>query len=203
MEPADRPFLLAHHLGGFSRRQAGEEAQCDGVSLFVRQRRERGRDFVEFLARDRDLVWACIGAGLVTGRLEVDVVVPRPDVIDDRVPGQPEEPAPERDAPRLVARQGFQGLDEDELRQVLRVRRAVDAAGDIAGDRQVVVIEQESERPGITLSCLLNQPLDRGLVEGHNERPPTALGVVAIGTTTESSPRRKVSRSKPAADATR
>ena len=57
-----------------------------------------------------------------TDRVEVGVLVAGPDEIDDRVPGQPEQPAPERDAPRLVARQRFQGLDEDELRQVLRVR---------------------------------------------------------------------------------
>src|SRR5688500_4874846 len=108
-------------------------------------------------------------------RIEIGMVMASPNVIDDRVPGQPEEPAPERDAPRLVARQGLQGLDEDELRQVLRVRRALDAAGDVAMDRQVVVVEQESEGPRVPRTGLSNQPLDSGLVERHNERPAATL----------------------------
>ena len=41
LEPANRPFLLAHHLRRLAGGQAGEEAQRDGVSLFVGQRRER------------------------------------------------------------------------------------------------------------------------------------------------------------------
>ena len=89
------------------------------------------------------------------------MIVASPYVIDDRIPGQPEQPAPERDAPRLIARERFQGLDEDELRQVLRVRRAVDAAGDVAIDRQVVMVEQEAERPGVPRPGLQDEPFDR------------------------------------------
>ena len=149
-----------------------------------------------------DIVGPGVMACVADGRVQIGMIVAGAYVVDDGVPGQPEEPAPEWDAPRFVPRQGFQGLDEDELRQVLRVRRAMDAAGDVAIDRQVVVIEQKSERPGVPRSRLLYQPLDRGLVETHNERPATALGVVAIGTTTELPPRRKVSVSNPASDAT-
>ena len=89
-----------------------------------------------------------LAAGSIGRRGEVGVLVARPDVVDDRVPGQPEQPAPERDAPRLVARERLQGLDEDELRQVLRVARAVDAAGDVAIDRPVIVVEQAPEGLG-------------------------------------------------------
>ena len=77
--------------------------------------------------------------------VEGDVLPARPDVIDDDIPGQPEQPAPEGDAPRLIARQRLQGLDEDELRQVLRVARAADAGGDVAIDRPVEVVEQGPE----------------------------------------------------------
>ena len=71
----------------------------------------------------------------------------------------------------FVARQGFQGLDEDQLRQVLRVARAADAAGDVAIDRQVEVVEQSTEGPRVPRLGLVHQPLDRGVVEAHNERP--------------------------------
>src|SRR5688500_16104770 len=109
-------------------------------------------------------------------RIEIGMVMASPNVIDDRVPGQPEEPAPERDAPRLVARQSLQGLDEDELRQVFRIRRAVDTAGDIAVDREVEVVEQATEGPGVPVPSFPHQPLDRGIVEDHNESGGAALG---------------------------
>ena len=139
---------------------------------------DQGRpDRVDLLAGDRQLVRPGIGAGPVDRLGEVGVLVARPDEVDDGVPCQAEQPAPERDAPRLVARQGFQGLDEDQLRQVLRVARAANAAGDVSIDRQVVVVEQATEGPGIPRLGLPHQPLDRGVVEGHNERPGVALGL--------------------------
>src|SRR5688500_5314710 len=136
-------------------------------------------------------------------RIEIGMVMASPNVIDDRVPGQPEEPAPERDAPRLVARQGLQGLDEDELRQVLRVRRAMDAAGDVAIDRQVEVVEQEPECPRVPRAGLAHQPLDGVVVDGHNERPAITLGAAASpnSTSMRSPPRRKASEENPAATA--
>jgi len=92
------------------------------------------------------------------------MVPSRPALIDDRVPGQPEQPAPERDAPRLVARQRFQGLDEDELRQVLRVTRAVDAAGDEAMNRPGVRIKDAPEGLAVTRLGLLDEPIERFVV---------------------------------------
>ena len=65
-----------------------------------------------------------------------------------------------------VARQRFQGLDEDQLRQVLRVARAADAAGNEAIDRQVVMVEQSTEGPRVPRLCFSHQPLDRSVVEG-------------------------------------
>ena len=103
--------------------------------------------------------------------------------------------------PRLVARQGLQGLDEDELRQVLRVRRALDAADDVAVDRTVVVIEDPSESRGITCLGFRHESIDGRVVKGHNERIPMALGAPARATVTGPSPRRKVIASKPAARA--
>ena len=107
---------------------------------------------------------------------EVGVLVACPDVIDDRVPCQAEQPAPEWDTPRLVARQCLQGLDEDELRQVLRVARVAHAAGDVAIDREVEMVEKLTEGPGVPRTSLIHQPLDGGVVECHNEEPGTALG---------------------------
>ena len=109
---------------------------------------QRRADGVELLADDGDLVRARRPRGPIRStRVQLGVLVSRPDVVDDRIPGQPEEPAPEGNAPRLIARQRLQGLDEDELRQVLRVRRALDAAGDEAIDRVVVMIEDHPEGP--------------------------------------------------------
>ena len=88
------------------------------------------------------------------------MVVAATDVVDDCVPGQPEQPAPEGNAPLLISRQRFQGLDEDELRQVLRVRRAIDAAGDEAIDRLVVVIEDQPEGPGVPVPGIRHELLD-------------------------------------------
>ena len=128
-----------------------------------------------------------------------------PDVIDDDVPGQPEQPAPEGDAPQLVARQGFQGLDEDELRQVLRVARAADAGRDVAEDRPVVVVEQGSEGFRVSLLRRCHEALDRLVVEGHNDAVVPALGSgcyvngpIGKGTSIREPPRRKASASKPA-----
>ena len=101
----------------------------------------------------------------------------RPDEIDDGIPGQPEEPAPEGHAPRFVARQRLQDLDEDELRQVLRVRRALDAAGDEAIDRLVVMIEDHPECPLVTRTGFGHEPLDRGVVDRHNDGTRASLGV--------------------------
>src|SRR5919107_1057835 len=119
LESANSPFLLSHRLGGFAGGQAAEEPQGDRFSLVVGQPRERGADGVELLSDDRDLVGAGVAVGPPDDRLQLGVLVTRPNMIDDRIPGQPEEPAPEGNATRLVPRQRFQGLDEDVLRQVL------------------------------------------------------------------------------------
>src|SRR3954465_14386103 len=103
------------------------------------------------------------------------------DVIDDCIPGQPEEPAPEGNAPRLIARKRLQDLDEDVLRQVLRVRRALDAAGDEAVDRLVVVIEDHSERPGIPALSLDHETLDRSVVDRHNDGAPSLVRFASLG----------------------
>jgi hypothetical protein len=52
----------------------------------------------------------------------------------------------------------------------------MDAAGDVAIDRQMEVVEDESEGPGVTRLGLFHQTLDRCVVDGHNERPASALG---------------------------
>ncbi len=136
------------------------------------------------------------------------MVVARPDEIDDSVPGQPEEPAPERDTSRLVARQGLQDLDEDELCQVLRVRRALDAAGDETMDRLVIVIEDQPERPGIPRPGFGHESLDRVVVDGHNDGLAASLGPDRVrnrsGTLTasRSPPRRNASSRNPAAATT-
>ena len=176
LEPADGPFLLAHHLGRLAGGEAGEEAKRDGVSLIVGQRRQGGTHLVQLLADHGDLVRPQVHPGVGVGGVQVRMFVAGPDMIDDGVTGQPEEPAPERDAPRLETRQSLQGLDEDELRQVLRVRRALDAAGDEAIDRHVIVVEQEPEGPGVSALRLLDEPIDRVVVKRHNERPARALG---------------------------
>ena len=168
--------------------------------MVVGQRRQSGGHLVHLLADHGDLVRSRFRAGVGVGGVQVRVFVAGPDMIDDGVPGQPEEPAPERDAPRLVARQRLQGLDEDELRQVLRVRRAMDAAGDVAIDRQVVVVEQEPEGPGVAALRLLDEPLDRVVVKRHNERPARALGA-GSGMCRPSDPRPNVRWSNPAAAA--
>ncbi len=176
LQSADRSLLLAHHLGRLAGGEAGEEAEGDGVALVVGQGRQGDPDRFDLLAGHRQLVRSGLGAGPL-GRLgEVGVLVARPDEIDDRVPCQAEQPAPERDAALLVARQCLQGLDEDQLRQVLRVARAPDAAGDESIDRQVVVVEQSTECPGVPRLGFSHQPLDRGVVQGHNDSPGTALG---------------------------
>ena len=79
---------------------------------------------------------------------------------------------PPKGIPRLVARERFQGLDEDQLRQVLRVRRAMDTADDVAVDRRVVMIEQSTKRPRIPSLGVPHESLDSGVVEViTNERP--------------------------------
>ena len=128
-----------------------------------------GPDRIDLLAGHRQFVRPGIRPGPVSRLGEVGVLVACPDEIDDRVPCQAEQPAPERDASRFVARQCFQGLDEDQLRQVLRVARAADAAGNKAIDRQVVVVEQATKSPGVPRLGFPHQPLDRGVVQGHNE----------------------------------
>ena len=128
-----------------------------------------------------------------------------PDVVDHNVPGQPEQPAPEWDAPRFVSRDRLQGLDEDELRQVLRVARAADAGGDVTVDRPVVVVEQQSECLRITGPSRFHEALNRLVVDRHNDPPTPVLGpddYVAVlagsGTSTRSPPRRNASASNPA-----
>ena len=111
--------------------------------------------------------------------------------------GQPEEPAPEGNTPRLVARRRLQGLDEDQLRQVLRVRRAMDTADDVAVDRRVVVIEQSTKRPRIPSLGVPHESLDSGVVECHNERTPAALGWRSSGTDSGAPPRRMLRRQSP------
>jgi hypothetical protein len=104
------------------------------------------------------------------------MVAAGPHMVDDYVPGQPEEPAPEGDAPRLVARERLQGLDEDKLRQVLRVARAADAGGDVAVDRAVVVVEQRPEGLGVPLLRQHHEAVDRFVVDGHNDLHAPVLG---------------------------
>ena len=104
----------------------------------------------------------------------------RPDVIDDDIPGQPEQPAPEGDAPQLVPRERLQGLDEDELRQVLRVARAADAGGDVAIDRPVVAVEERPECLRVTGLRRLHETFDRLVVDRHNEPWTPVLGLVAL-----------------------
>ena len=129
LEPADGPFLPAHRLGRLPRGEAGEEPQLDGLALLRRSAvaapRRRCPSPGGATASSSGPVLARSARSTTTS--SVGVLAAGPDVIDDDVPGQPEEPAPEGDAPRLVARQRLQGLDEDELRQVLRVARAADA----------------------------------------------------------------------------
>ena len=127
-----------------AKKRSAMASRCSSVSVV-----ERRRDRVDVLSCRGDLVRSRRLRRALAERIEVGVLVAGPHVIDDRVPGQPEEPAPERDAPRLVSRQRLQGLDEDGLRQVLRVRRALDAAGDVAIDRQVEVVEDPPEGVGI------------------------------------------------------
>jgi hypothetical protein len=43
-------------------------------------------------------------------------------------------------------------------------------------DRQVEVVEQATERPGVPRLGFLHEPLDRGVVEAHNEWSAGALG---------------------------
>ena len=81
--------------------------------------------------RDRGLMMSTQNAHEI---LEVGVVAMGPDMVDHCIPGQPEEPAPEGNAPRFVSRKRFQGLDEDELRQVLRVRRVAEHPAGDAGE---------------------------------------------------------------------
>src|SRR6266566_6540560 len=208
LETANGSFLFTHCLGGFPGREPGEEAQGDGFSLLVRQRRQGRLDRVELLADDDHLVGTGIPARLFHHGFQIGVVVARPDEVDDRVPGQPEEPAPERDTSRLVAGQGLQDLDEDELRQVLRVRRALDAAGDETMDRLVVVIEDQPECPGIPRPGFGHESLDRGVVDGHNDGLAASLGPDRIRnrsgrlTASRSPPRRNASSRNPAAAAT-
>ena len=146
MVPSCRPMTSAASLAD----SPAKNRSSIGLTLFGRQAPERGGHAVHLLAEHRQLVRPAIAAGSFGDEVQRRVLPTRPDVVDDDVPGQPEEPAPEGDAPRLVARQRLQGLDEDELRQVLRVARAADAGGDVAIDRPVVVVEQGSERLRIT-----------------------------------------------------
>jgi hypothetical protein len=141
LESADRSFLSAHHLGSLAGRKAGEEAQGDGFSLVVGQRRKRGVDSIEVLPDHRHVLGSRFAGAVEGHRIQVGVFVTCPSEIYDRIPGQPKEPAPEGNAPRLISRKRFQGLYEDKLRQVLRVRRAVDAADNVAVDRQVEMIK--------------------------------------------------------------
>src|SRR5689334_707658 len=101
LQPPDRSFLLAHRLGCLASREAREEPQRDGVSLLVRQSGECRTDGVELLADHRDLVGAGVAVGETRDCLEAGVVVSGSGVIDDSIPGQPEEPAPEGNAARL------------------------------------------------------------------------------------------------------
>ena len=113
--------------------------------------------------------------------IQLGVLVSGSDVIDYRIPGQPEEPAPEGNAPRLIARERFQGLDEDVLRQVLRVRRALDAAGDEAIDRLVVMIEDHPEGPRVPVPGLDHETLDRSVVDRHNDGVPSLVRFASLG----------------------
>ena len=127
--------------------------------------------------RHRKLVGSVVPLGCSTTSVEGDVLPARPDVIDDDVPGQPEQPAPEGDAPRLVARERLQGLDEDELRQVLRIARAADAAGDVAMDRPVVTVEERPECLRIAGLRRVHEAFDRLVVDRHNELLSPVLGL--------------------------
>src|SRR2546428_77181 len=64
------------------------------------------------------------------------------------------------------------------------------------------VIEELAKGPCVSRSCLVHQPLDRGIVKTHNERPCGPLGPgrmpLGIGTATRSPPRRNASAWNPA-----
>ena len=136
---------------------------------------ERGADGVELLPHDGDLVGARVAVDPADDGIQLRVVVARAHVVDDGIPGQPEEPAPEGNATRLVPRQRFQGLDEDMLRQVLHVRRALDAAGDEAIHPVVVMVKDHPECPRIPVAGLGHESFDRSVVDGHNDRMPTLV----------------------------
>ena len=135
--------------------------------LIVRKGAERRAHRPDLLVRHRDGLGPRPAGRPLGQPVEVRVLTPGPEVVDDRVPGQPKEPAPKGDPA---------GLDEDDLGQVLRVARMVDTAGDVPVDRLVVVVEQATERIRVPISGLLNEPLDRGVVDGHNEEVPAPLG---------------------------
>src|SRR5688572_21953303 len=99
LETPNGSFLLAHRLGRLAGREAGEEPERDDLALLFGQLAERGRHRVKILANDRDLVRTCVSVRALRDHLQVGVLVAGPDVIDDRVPGQPEQPAPEGHAP--------------------------------------------------------------------------------------------------------
>jgi len=62
---------------------------------------------------DRQVVRSVVRVRPLGDEVERGVLATGADMVDDDVPGQPEQPAPEGDAPRLVSRQRLQGLDED------------------------------------------------------------------------------------------
>ena len=170
--PSCRPMASAASLADRpAKNRSSMASRCSGVS-----RRSAMRDAVHLLAHQRQLVRPVLVVRLLDDDVERGVLAAGPDVVDHDVPGQPEEPAPEGDAPRLVARQGLQGLDEDELRQVLRVARAADAGRDVAIDRPVEVVEQGPEGFRVTLLRRPHEAFDRPVVERHNDPRVPVLG---------------------------
>ena len=180
MQSPHRAFLASHCLSGLACRESGEEPKRDCVALVIGERCESAAHGFDPLPGRDDLVGTRSVVRALDRVGDIGVLPIRPDEVDHRVPGQPEEPAPEGNAPRLVSRKRLQGLDEDGLRQVLRVTRASDAAGDVAVDRLAVVVEEMAERLRVAVPGLLYEPLDRGIVEGHNERGPRLLGLEAL-----------------------
>ncbi len=159
---ADRP----------AKNRSSMASRCSGVS-----RRSECATLSSSWRRTASSSGPSSGVGPLHQEVERGQLATRSDVIDHDIPGQLEQPAPEGDAPRFVARERLQGLDEDELRQVLRVVRA-DTGGDVAVHRPVVHVEQGPECLGIPPLRGFHETLDRVVVECHNEQSSPVLGPV-------------------------
>ena len=175
MVPSCRPMASAASFAESpAKNRSSMASRCSGVS-----RRSACATLSNLLAERRQLIGPVVAGRLLDDHVEGRVLAAGPHMIDDHIPGQPEEPAPERDAPHLVARERLQGLDEDELRQVLRVARAADAGGDVAIDRPVVVVEELPECVRVPELRRSYEALDRLVVDRHNDPWTPVLGLTA------------------------